>query len=70
MANSLSTKSDRPLQDQFVDNPADINDPPDVTALKPTPKKKIGRPNEERKAKQLLDRIASKKKSTKPPTKP
>ena len=63
MANSPKIESDRPVKDQFVDNPADVNNTPDLTALEPIPEKKIGRPNEERKAKQLLDKIASKKKA-------
>ena len=56
MANFPKTESD----------PADVNNTPDLTALEAIPKKKFGRPNEERKAKQLLDRIASKK-DTEPP---
>ena len=63
------SESNGPEKDQFLDNPADVNNTPDLTALNPIQKKKMGRPNEERRAKQLLDRIASKKKATEPPKK-
>ena len=66
MADSPETRSDRAFKDQFADNPAEVNTTPDLAALKPTRKKRIGRPNEERRAKQLLDRIAAKKKGPKP----
>ena len=67
MANSPGNNSDRPMEDQSVDNPAGVNNTPDLTPTQPITKKKIGRPNEERRAKQLLDKIATKKKTTKPP---
>lgn len=49
MANSPKTESDRQVKDHSVDNPADVNDTPDFTALKPKPKKKIGRPRKSEK---------------------
>jgi hypothetical protein len=66
MADTPKNESDHPRKDQFLDNLADVNDTPDVTALKASPKNKIGRPNEERRAKQLLDRIGAIKKPAKP----